>query len=139
MANLPAISSLEFPSTTSAETTAVRKTFAWDFTTGDFTLKDGKLITVESKEYLKIWAEKTLSTIKGTLIYNTYGSEHHNYIGKVFDREFMQAELERTIKEALLTNTAITGISDFGFEIDGELLKMSFTINSIYGDAAISI
>lgn len=134
---LPEISKLEFPEEEQTESTVVHKTFEWDFKSGDFILKDGKLVEAKEYEYIKIWIEKALRTVYGTLIYSDYGSEHHNIIGKVFDREFTQAELERTIREALLANEAITSVSGFEFELDGELLSIKFSVSTIYGGGEV--
>lgn len=43
-------------------------------------------------------------------------------------------ELERRIKEALLTDTRITGVSDFEFDLEMKgAVHAAFTVNTIYG------
>ncbi|MED1850357.1 DUF2634 domain-containing protein [Brevibacillus borstelensis] len=135
---LPQIAQLETPNTELAQQLspeAVHKTFLWDFEKGDFVLKDGKLIEVSGIEYVKIWVEKALRTMKDSLIYEGtgYGSEHHTLIGQNFHPDFSRAEYERMIREALLQNDAITQVDNFVFSQSGEKLTIEFKVTSIYG------
>lgn len=41
------------------------KSYLFDFTTGDFALRDGKLIECDGIESIKVWIEKILRTEKG--------------------------------------------------------------------------
>lgn len=139
---LPNISKLEITAVDVAqtETESVHKTFAWDFEVGDFALKDGKHQELTGKEYVKVWSEKALRTAIDTLIYEgtNYGSGHHGLIGKVFDREFTHAEMERMVKEALLVNSSITSVSNFSIETDEDQVTLSMTLNTIYGEVDMS-
>ncbi|MFI8716224.1 DUF2634 domain-containing protein [Brevibacillus brevis] len=135
---LPQIAQLEMPSTQIAQQMRpqkVHKTFLWDFEAGDFVLKDGKLIELTGLEYLKVWIEKILRTVKDTLIYagTGYGSEHHSLIGQNFHPDFSRSEYERMITEALLQNDAITRVDNFSFTQTGSRLVISVEVSSIYG------
>lgn len=139
--SLPQIAQLEFPQSEIAQQTmpeTVHKTFLWDFEKGDFVLKDGKLIEVDGLEYLKIWIEKALRTVKDSLIYadTGYGSEHHSLIGRNFHPAFSRAEYERMIREALMQNNAITQVANFAFSQDGERLTIDFDVVSIFGSTS---
>ncbi|MFA4137694.1 MULTISPECIES: DUF2634 domain-containing protein [unclassified Brevibacillus] len=136
--SLPQITQLKLPETQITQQTKpknVHKTFLWDFDAGDFVLKDGKLIEVTGLEYLKVWIEKALRTVKNSLIYQGtgYGSEHHVLIGQNFHPDFSKAEYERMIREALLQNDAITRVDDFSFSHEGSRLVIGFEVSSIYG------
>jgi len=61
-----------------------------------------------------------------------YGVEFSELIGK--DRAFVLADIERRISEALEEDDRITGISNFNIDFDREAAKVSFTVNSIFGD-----
>ncbi|SET55350.1 Protein of unknown function [Natronincola peptidivorans] len=136
---LPQISKLEFRNEKVIESPVTHKTFLWDFETGDFKLKDGKLVTVEGVEYIKIWISKVLRTEFGTLIYKSYGSEHHGLIGKVLDRDFIKSELQRTIREALLQNKAIISVTNFEFQLEEALLTIKLNVATIYGNTEVVI
>lgn len=136
--SLPQIAQLEIPQSEITQQTmpeTVHKTFLWDFEKGDFVLKDGKLIEVGGLEYLKIWIEKALRTVKDSLIYAStgYGSEHHSLIGRNFHPDYSRAEYERMIREALMQNNAIIQVSNFAFSQNGEKLTIAFDVISIYG------
>ncbi|HZG79956.1 MAG TPA: DUF2634 domain-containing protein [Brevibacillus sp.] len=136
--SLPQIAQLEIPQSQIAQQAnpqTVHKTFLWDFEKGDFVLKDGKLIEVVGLEYLKIWIEKALRTVKDSLIYvrTGYGSGHHSLIGRNFHPDFSRAEYERMIREALMQNNSIIQVSNFAFSQNGEKLTIAFDVIGIYG------
>lgn len=68
------------------------------------------------------------------LIYSlAYGSELERYIGKEF--EYVSSDIQRAIKEALLADERILGISDFNVERmlhDG--LSITFKAKTVYGE-----
>ncbi len=136
---LPQIAQLELNNSSINESPVTHKSLLWDFEAGDFKLQDGKVKEIESLEYIRVWIEKALRTRLGTLIYNTYGSGHQALIGRVLDREYAQSELERSIREALLQNEAITAATNFIFEYDGELLSIRLTVSTIYGDSEVLV
>jgi hypothetical protein len=137
---LPKIAQLEFPASDLAQQavdTTVHKTLDWDFEDGDFRLKDGKTVELTGIEYLKIWIQKSLRTVINSLIYagTDYGSGHHSLIGKNFHPDYSRSEYERLIREALLTNEAISRVDNFTFSQDGARLTIEFEVTSIYGQA----
>ena len=136
---LPQISKLEFNNDEIIESSVVHKSFLWDFETGDFVLKDGRLVEVEGLDYIKVWIEKVLRTRMGTLIYESYGSEHHGLIGRVLDRDLIKSELERTVREALIINDAIRSVFNFVFIYEEELLIIKFNVATIYGNTEVVI
>jgi hypothetical protein len=136
--SLPQVAQLVFPETdlnTQVTQQSVHTTFDWDFTTGDFVLKDGKLVELTGIDYLKIWIQKALRTVKDTLIYTdtSYGSEHYSLMGQNFNPDFEKAEYTRMISECLLQNDAITAIENYEFLQSGTRLNISLTVQSIYG------
>jgi len=139
MSNLPQVAQLDFPESdmTSQQVTNQRvyATFDWDFETGDFKLRDGKLIPVTGLDYLIIWMQKALRTVINTLIYTgtNYGSGHFSLIGQNFHPDYEKSELTRMIKEALSQNDAITSVEAFAFSQTGSRVTVNFTVKSIYG------
>lgn len=143
--SLPQLAALEFDSKTDVVTTSaeqiVNATFDWDFETGDFRLVDGSLKELTGQDYLHVWIQKTLRTIKNSLIYagTGYGSEHYSIVGRNFDPAFLRAEYERMTRECLMENSAITDISDIRLEQDGAQLKISLSVASIFGSGSVEI
>ena len=53
------------------QTSSGTKSYLFDFTTGDFVVRDGKLIECDGISAIKVWIEKILRTEKGRyLIYD---------------------------------------------------------------------
>lgn len=136
---LPKITKLEFATEEIVTTDTIHSSLAFDFINGDFILIDGRIKEISGLDYIKTWIEKILRTRRNLEIYSSYGSGHHNLIGSVFDRDFVQAEITRTIREALLTNEAIQEISDVVVDFDGSELAASFSVSTIYGQAEVNI
>ena len=93
------------------------KSYLFDFTTGDFALRDGKLIECDGIDAIKVWIEKILRTEKGRYpIYDNteYGCHLEDLIiGNSYTAEFIEAELKREIEDALKQNPRITSVTDF--------------------------
>ena len=57
-------------------------------------------------------------------------------IGKSYNFDFAESELRREIETALLRNEDIYSMSGFSAEKVGAILKISFTLNTAYGESA---
>lgn len=67
------------------------------------------------------------------IIYSwNYGIELADLFGK--DKNYVIAELERVITEALLIDDRINGVTDFQFDTNKNKVHCTFTVKSIYGD-----
>lgn len=93
------------------------KSYLFDFTTGDFVVRDGKLIECDGIDAIKVWIEKILRTEKGRhpIYDNTeYGCHLEDLIiGNSYTTEFIEAELKREIEDALKQNPQITSVTNF--------------------------
>lgn len=93
------------------------KSYIFDFTTGDFALRDGKLIECDGIDAIKVWIEKILRTEKGRYpIYDNteYGCRLEDLIiGNSYTAEFIEAELKREIEDALKQNPQIKSVTNF--------------------------
>ncbi len=58
------------------------------------------------------------------------GLRTDDLIGK--DREYVEAELQRRIRECLLTDDRITGVSNFAFSVDGDEMLCTFDVENVY-------
>lgn len=119
--------------------TTLGKSFYFDFKSGDFILRDGKLIVTDGIEALKIWIMKILKTEKFKFkIYENgemseYGVTLLELINSGYPQFFIQAEIQREVTEALLRNIEITGLSNFIFTREKRTLVVNFDVSSIYG------
>lgn len=87
------------------------------------------------------WARLTLATER--YFYSQYswdyGSELQNLIGKNHSKDYIESEVKRILNEALLINEAIKGIEDLECDTNGEKLKISFGLETIYGRGDIDV
>ena len=65
-----------------------------------------------------------------------YGIELENLLGK--DPVYVQIELKRRIRECLLRDDRITEVDNFKFEVNGDEIKCTFDVHSIFGNFTAS-
>lgn len=118
----------------------MKDTFLFDFKTGDFIIKDGNPVTVTGINALKIWIDKILHTqLNRYQIYNgtAYGANIEDLvIGKGYGSAFTASELKREIETALLQNEDIYSVSDFEITRNRDILNVTFTVKTAYGEEA---
>lgn len=121
----------------------MKKTLSFDFENNEFNLLGNKPVMVSDFEALKVWINKILRTeIMRFAVYDDteYGVQIEDLIiGKNFDRDFAESELRREIEAVLMKNTEIKGISDFNVSAERDILKVSFTVKTIYGESEVSL
>jgi len=111
--------SQDLPSTTVANNAiaTMGKSFLFDFETGDFVIKDGRLVVTDEVSAIKVWIEKILYTEKGRYaVYKdlSYGTSIEDLIiGTNYNIAFTESELKREIEDAILQHPHISGISNF--------------------------
>lgn len=111
--------------------------YAWDFSTNDFVLVDGNPVQLEGLPALEIWIYKTLRTERFRyLAYSwNYGHELDNLLGQRSAPD--KTEAERYVREAL-NSPYILSFSDFDIDQSEDVLKISFTANTVYGEVRIN-
>ena len=121
----------------------MKKTLSFDFENNEFNLLGNKPVMVSDFEALKVWINKILRTeIMRFAVYDDteYGVQLEDLIiGKNFDRDFAESELRREIEAVLMKNTEIKGISDFNVSAERDILKVNFTVKTIYGESEVSL
>ena len=112
----------------------VPKEYGIDFATGQLT---GKI--VEGKEAIKVWIWNCLKTQRFRYpIYSwDYGTDLEQFIGQTVSEEFLNADCEDEIREAMLVNPYITDIEDFTADFRSARLNISFTAVTKFGDAEV--
>lgn len=108
----------------------IPKEYEIDFKTGQLT---GRI--VEGKEAIKIWVWLALQTPRYRYYVYTwdYGNEFEDLIGRGYTEEYISAEAQRMTEDCLRINEDIKSITDFGVNMAGDTLTVSFTANTIYG------
>lgn len=93
---------------------------------------------IDGLESVKQAIYKVLSTERYEYpIYSfNYGIELESLIGK--DPIYVQVELKRRIRECLLKDDRITDVDNFQFEVNGDEIKCTFDVHSIFGNFTAS-
>ena len=124
----------DLPDVTNAETVMSGKSFLFDFTAGDFIIRDGKLVECKGIDAIKVWIEKILRTEKGRFrIYNDtdYGCRIEDLlVGSNYPVEFIEAELKREIEDALKQNPNILSVSNFNIERSASGITVSMEVET---------
>lgn len=117
------------------------KSFLFDFDTGDFNVRDGKLIECGGIEAVKVWIEKILRTEKGRFeIYDNteYGARLEDLIvGNSYSVAFIESELKREIEDALLQNLQIRSVSNIQITrgINSLTVELEVTLDDTGGNS----
>ena len=99
------------------KSSSVTKSYLFDFGSGDFIVRDGKLVECDGIDAIKIWIEKILRTENGR--YSIYADTEYGchledlIIGNSYTVEFIEAELKREIEDALKQNLQIKSVTNF--------------------------
>ena len=112
----------------------IPKEYGINFKTGQLT---GKI--VEGKEAIKVWIWNCLKTQRFRYpIYSwDYGADLEQYIEHTVSEEYLNTDGESEIKEALMVNPYIEGISDFSAEVQKEHLTLSFKVETKFGEMEV--
>ncbi len=111
------------------------KSWLFDFAKGDFmTDGAGRVIEADGHSAWGQWCVKAVLTERfAYLIYSTdYGAEIEQAL-KQPSRAAVEAELERTITEALQVDPRTEVVQDFAFEWEGDTVKVKFTAVPVVG------
>lgn len=87
------------------------------------------------------FAHKTIRTPRNRhLIYtDQYGCELHDLIGARTTPGYLEAEIPRMVKEALVYDDRINDVTNVSFTIDGDVLNISITLDTIYGSTTTEV
>lgn len=105
--------------------------YLYDYKTGDFVLRDGKLVDLTGKAAIAGWLEKIIRTEKFRFkVYENvdYCVTIERLIGGIYPKGFVEAEIKREITEASLYNSYIIDLVEWSFERDKDYLIIRFTV-----------
>ena len=111
--------------------------YAFDIVRERFIRKNGLIGTVEGKDELRQRIYRLFKTQKNS--YAAYPAEYGTDLRKIAlicRDDYTASELIREEAEkALKTIDGVLGMRDFSFKRDGEVLKLSFTVDTVYGES----
>ncbi|MGN1414060.1 MAG: DUF2634 domain-containing protein [Anaerovoracaceae bacterium] len=110
--------------------TKIGRTPLFDFTTGSYVIRDGKIVECSQEEAVRQWIGFLVKTAAEKYpVYDDteFGTYIENYIGYK-DIGFVSSEIKREVEEKAMGNRAIKSIENFEAEKDGSKLKVSLTV-----------
>lgn len=102
----------------------------FDFAAGDFiTDSHGRMIFADGQEAFEQWCMKTCMVERGTkLAYSDKIGVEIERAVKEPSTEAIKSAIVRTLTEAILVHPAAEYVKNFEFAIDGDRLKVTFTV-----------
>lgn len=116
--------------------------YAFDFELLDFKLdENGQMYTVERNEALKVWLYFALLTERYKYRANSsdYGTEIDRMMGLNVSNGIKRAELERTIKEAILICPYVKSIKSLTVENNDGLVTVEVEVESVYNKEGVRL
>ena len=110
--------------------TTIGRTPLFNFSTGKYEIKDGKIIECTQEEAVRQWVGFLVKTFVGKYrVYDNtdFGTYIENYIGEK-NRGFVLSEIKRELEEKAEDNRAIEEITDIEGKTKGDKLTISLTI-----------
>jgi len=107
-----------------------KRTWRIDFDNGRIS---GQITGIDA---IKQYVYKALLTARSRyLIYtDDYGSELSALIGSDVTRAYLDAEIPRMVRDALIYHDDINDVTDITYELSGDALFISLTLDTIYGE-----
>ena len=116
----------------------MKNTFDFDFKAGEFKMKNGNPVVLTGIDALKMWVQKCIRTqFNRYSIYKgqQYGANIEDLvIGKNYNLDFSESELQREMEDALLRHEDIISLSNFTVTHEKRVMNISFTLATTYGE-----
>lgn len=112
------------------QSTTIGRTPLFNFSTGKYEIKDGKIIECTQEEAVRQWVGFLVKTFVGKYrVYDNtdFGTYIENYIGEK-NKGFVLSEIKRELEEKAEDNRAIEEIADIEGKTKGDKMTISLTI-----------
>ena len=112
---------------------------AWDFRQNAPIWRGGEPVYVTGASAVLVWAWNTLHTLRGMhdIFTRDYGLGIKALIGTAYTESVRRSEAIRYVREALLVCPYITSVDSVSVELDGAMLVITCTIQTVYGEVNI--
>lgn len=124
----------EFLEEKDSSTDEFKKTYAFDFETGDFIRgPDGKILIMDRVESYLQWCQKALCTKRNKhLSYSDlFGQEYYTLIGQNLNKGAIELEVERMTRETLLVHPYTKSVENFSYKWEKNKEELWFTFDVI--------
>lgn len=137
-----------FPSITSGAATSAAKSglplakeVKWDFAENVPVFRAGEPAYVTGKDAVAVWIWKTLHTrrFRHAIYTFSYGCDAPDLIGQAYTEQLKTTEAARYVRECLVVNQYVTAVRDIEVDFSGSALRISCTVDTIYGEVDVSV
>lgn len=114
---------------------------AWDYKTNTPIWRGGNPYVVTGADAVLSWIYRALQVVRYRYgIYTwDYGNECETLIGTAYTDDLKQAEAARYVRECLEVNPYIEDVSRVSVSFDGEIISISCTVMTIYGEVSVNV
>lgn len=126
------------PTAATAPAPTYGRGWAFDFAKGDFVLDGaGGVVALDGHNAWVQWCVKTVLTqrLAYPIYSNQYGCEVLEAMKSATNRRTAEAEIARTITEALLADARTAAVRDFQVTWEGDQVRVSCTVEPVIGSA----
>lgn len=115
--------------------------YAYDFSTGQLKLKDGKHYYVYGNEALKIWVYKMITTerFRFPAYTNRFGNEIYSLVGETISDKFKKEEIKRYLIEGLMVHPYIKSINKIVLKMEKSVLIADVFFTSIFKNEVVKV
>ena len=124
-----------------SESVTIGRTPLFDFETGQYVIRDGKVVECTQEEAIRQWVGVLIKTpaerfevYEGT----EFGTYIHNLIG-LKDVGFVASEIKRELEEKCIENRAISGIKNFDVTKNGGAIHINMTVITNKDEVEVSV
>jgi hypothetical protein len=119
----------------------IYKETKWDYENDSPIFLNGSPVIVTGKEAVLVWIWKALHVTRYRYEIYTwdYGNEIESLIGQPFTEELKKSEAARYVEECLLVNPYITGVENITVSFSKDVISISCTVETIYGEVDVYV
>ena len=123
------------------ESVKIGRTPLFDFETGQYVIRDGKVVECTQEEAIRQWVGFLIKTPAERFeVYKDteFGTYIHNLIGWK-DVGFVASEIKRELEEKCIENRAISGIKNFDVTKNGGAIHINMTVITNEDEVEVSV
>ena len=124
-----------------SESVTIGRTPLFDFETGQYVIRDGKVVECTQEEAIRQWVGFLIKTPAERFeVYKDteFGTYIHNLIGWK-DVGFVASEIKRELEENCIENRAISGIKNFDVTKNGGAIHINMTVITNEDEVEVSV
>ena len=124
-----------------SESVTIGRTPLFDFDTGQYVIRDGKVVECTQEEAIRQWVGFLIKTPADRFeVYEDteFGTYIHNLIGWK-DAGFVASEIKRELEEKCIENRAISGVKGFDVTKNGGAIHINMTVITNEDEVEVSV